>query len=647
MLKKIIHLFIISLIVIMTTSLGYAKAKKEISHVHAGLISETESIQPGHSFWVAIDLKMDKDWHVYWKNPGDSGLPVRIKWTLPDGFKALPLQWPIPQKIDTLPLRSYGYKTEVLLQSQIQTPKALAINQEQIIKAHVSWLVCKEECIPGHADIFIKLPVSLETPKINANCTFGMTRFNLPIEKSPWTITALSRQHSLIFALTYPNKKKYPLSDVYFFPERDDLINHAADQILRPWADGYELIVPRTTITSKPLTQIKGVLFSKEGWLGPQTQQGLLIDVPVTQEPINPNKPTRPQIGLILALLFAFIGGLILNLMPCVLPVLSIKILGLINHSTDNKSRIRFHGLCYTLGILVSFWILASLLIALKFAGQQIGWGFQFQSPLFLIFLSLLFLLLALNLLGLFEIILPLSIQGPSKTQNLLNSFLNGVLATITATPCTAPFMGTALGFALSQPPYTAVLIFTFLGLGLAFPYFLLCLFPSLLIFLPKPGRWMAHLKRLLGVLLLLTVLWLLWILNAEIGFIKMPQTQASTPSQINWQPYSSKLIKQLQEQHRIIFIDFTAKWCLTCQANERLALDNEKVIKKFRELNVATVKADWTRPNADITNVLTEFGKDSIPLYVLYEKDATTALLLPEIITPQIILDALDKIKH
>jgi DsbC/DsbD-like thiol-disulfide interchange protein/cytochrome c biogenesis protein CcdA len=607
-------------------------------HVEAQLIAEGNSIAPAQSFWVALRLKMDSQWHVYWKNPGDSGTPPKIKWHLPEGFKAGDIQWPYPTKIDQPPLRTYGYEEEVFLLVKIDPPSQLT-GETVTLKARTDWLMCKIECIPGRAELEFQLPVSSEPPQPNSPWIkhFADTRARLPLEESGWAIAAQDHNRTLTIRLNNPDA--YKLSDVYFFPERDDLINHADEQILKEVPGGYELAVTRSNLFTKPLTRLKGILVSKEGWRGPDTEAALTVDIPV-------GAPTQTPLKLPAALLFAFIGGLILNLMPCVLPVLSLKVLGLIKQAGEDRSKMRLHGLIFTAGVVVSFWVLAGILIALRAAGQQIGWGFQFQSPPFLIFLSLVFLIFALNLFGVFEIAGP-QINAPRK-QGMTGIFLNGVLATITATPCTAPFMGTALGFALSQSPQVALGIFTSLGLGMSSPYLLLTFFPPLLRLLPKPGPWMIKFKKFLGVLLLATVVWLLWVLGTQVGFLKDgPASQETSSAKIVWQNYSPELIEQLRAENKIVFLDFTARWCLTCQVNERIALDNAKVVEKFKELGVVAVKADWTSYDETITRALAAFGKNSIPLYVLYPKDQKEPVILPEIITPGTVLEALKKISR
>lgn len=647
MLKKPILLAIS--ILLLNPPLTIAQEIVTQGHVQVQLIPEDQSIQPGKSFEVAVHLKMEEGWHVYWKNPGDSGLPVSVRWDLPDRLTAGPLQWPFPGRVNQPPLTSYGYTGDVLLPTTIDAPGSLNAGIDETLKADVHWLVCQVDCIPGNALVTLRLPVKNEAPPPDSHWSnvFQKTRSDLPLEKSPWTLTASASVRTLFLTLHYSGKNPYPLSDVYFFPDSDSVIRHAESQILTKVPDGFLLQVARSSLSSAPLLRLQGVLVTPEGWQGPGTAKALAIDVPVQNASIKETAlPQAKRVSLMTILCFAFLGGLILNLMPCVLPVLSLKILGLVRRSRDNRIPAWRHGAAFTGGVLVSFWILAGLLIAFRSAGLQIGWGFQFQSPLFLIALSALFLVFALNLFGIFEITLPFQISLSREHSGLVRDFFNGVLATITATPCTAPFMGTALGFCLTQPPPISLAVFTSLGLGMACPYLLLSCFPALLGFLPKPGAWMILFKRFLGILLLGTVIWLWGVLAVRIGIIQQnPSTTTHDTNRISWQSYSPPLIDQLLAEKRRIFIDFTAKWCLTCQVNEKIALDNPRVIKKFRELNVALVKADLTFNDPEITAALTKMGRDSIPFYVLYgNTPGKWPVVLPELLTPGKVLQALEK---
>ena len=616
------------------------------SHVQAQLVSQVQSIQPGTDFWVAVVMTMDPDWHIYWKNPGDSGLPLEIRWDLPDGFQAEALQWPYPHKFDQPPLASYGYEGTVFLLTKIHVPAQL-VPGPQTLRAQLKWLVCAAQCIPGRANLQLQVPVSDHPPQLNhaVSKNFARTRADLPVQTHRWKIAAQDNGQTLTLQLTAAQQEP-DLSSVYFFPERGDIINHAAPQTLRKTPQGWELDIPRSSLSSGPLSQVKGVLVSSNGW-GPRGERALALDLKIGPPPA-PVKPDDVNRQLFLMLLFAFVGGMVLNLMPCVLPIVSLKIFNFIQHSKKGTPQLLAHGLVFTGGILVSFWVLNSLLLLLRAGGHQVGWGFQFQSPAFLVFLSLVFFTLALNLFGLFEVPALIAILPPKRKTEWINVFISGCLATLSATPCTAPFMGTALGFSLSQPPLVSFLVFTFLGLGMAFPYIMLCAFPPLLRFVPKPGPWMVHFKRFLGLLLLATVAWLLWILWAQVGPLSKTVSDPTAVSErggIQWMPFSQKLVDRLRAEKRIVFIDFTARWCLTCQVNERVALNNPAVVAKFKELNVAAVKADWTLQDAYIAKILASYGKNAIPLYVLYGKN-TEPMILPEIITPKIVLDALEKVE-
>jgi thiol:disulfide interchange protein len=408
---------------------------------------------------------------------------------------------------------------------------------------------------------------------------------------------------------------------------------------------------------------------------------------------------SEDNISIFAAILFAFLGGIILNLMPCVLPVLSLKIMGFIQQAGEDKSKTRKHGLAFTIGVVFSFLVLAGFLIALRAGGQYLGWGFQLQSPTFIVILSILLFLFGLSLFGVFEIGTSLtSSEQYIKSSGYTGSFLSGVLATIVATPCTAPFMGTALGFAISQPVYVSLLVFTFLGLGMALPYVVLTSSPKLLKFVPKPGAWMETLKQFMGFLLMATVLWLLWVLSLQTGaegvlflllsfiiasiggwiygrwgnitkklsvrrtaqlisiliiigalFFSLSniETKAITNSssisqgKIKWEAYSPGKVEDAVKEGKPVFVDFTAAWCLSCQVNEKVAFGSDEVQQEFVDKNILALKGDWTNSDPVITKALESFGRNSVPLYVIYSKDKKP-LLLPEILTPGIVLDAL-----
>ena len=590
------------------------------AHTQVEIVTDQAAIEPGAKFHAGILFRMDPEWHIYWKNPGDSGMTPVIEWKLPEGMTAGEIEWPVPEKIDLPPLSSYGYEKEVLLAAPFKVADSFSANQPVVIRAKVEWLACKVECIPGKAELELRMPFK------NQSGLFEKTRAQYPLKNPPGPIRAFQTEKNLKIIFSGTTAR----AELYFFPENPELIQHAEPQALSGSGRGYELSIPLAVTHPKNLTRLRGILvsvFQRHGW-----EIDIPLELPAAAAPFS----------LMSAVLFAFLGGLILNLMPCVLPVLSLKILSFVNEA-EKKSTGK-QGLIFTAGVLISFWILAAALMILKSGGQQIGWGFQLQSPGFVGFLALVFFILALNLFGLFEIGLPWTGAGQNLTQKKgwAGTFMSGVLAVIVATPCTAPFMGAALGYALTQPAWTAWAVFTALGLGLAFPYLILCVFPGWLRFLPKPGPWMLKLKKFFGILLLLTAFWLVWILSVQLNLTKSFESGKNS-NHLEWETYSENRLAALLAEGKPVFVDFTAAWCLTCQVNERLALNRKETADFFREKKIIALKADWTNRDETITRSLAAFGRNSIPFYVFYPGPGREPVILPEILTPQIVHEALD----
>lgn len=699
MIKKFICF---SLLVLALFAVGIAGAEQVyIAHTKADLVSDHKSVQPGKSVPVALHLVTDPEWHVYWKNPGDSGLAPTIKWQLPEGFIAGEIQWPVPHRIVLGPLTTFGYEGEVFLISTIHVPEGLTEGQNVEIKARADWLTCKVECIPGRADFTLTLPVKAAEPELDPaiSSKFFNTFITWPVQSEGWDIKVDNRPKELVLTVTSVSDQR-PIKDLFFYPDREDMILHAEPQVLKPVQNGVELTVPKSNLYPKNVESLKGILVRSDGWKPSGDHPSMIVSASLAA-PLAVAPAVAPQVSLTVfaACMFAFLGGLILNLMPCVLPVLSLKILGLVKHVSDRRLML-MHGFLFTAGVLVSFWILAAALIVLQKAGQGIGWGFQFQSPAFVVFIAALLLVIALNLFGLFEVAAVFSGEGRSGRRGYAASFWGGVLATVVASPCTAPFMGAALGFALSQPPSIAILVFTFLGLGMAFPYLFLSAFPQFLKWVPKPGIWMTHMKTVLGFLLLASVVWLVWVLGVQkgvtgiclflsgalfvglgcwfVGLIQQEQPSwgiklmmiavyvagaglmiaaTLTPSQalvassaqiseqgIVWKNFTPELVRDLRAQNKPVFIDFTAAWCLSCQVNDRLVFHHHNVEAVFKELNIEAVKADWTNKDPAITEALSGYGKSSIPLYVFYPAGSETPVILPELVTPGLVIELLRK---
>ncbi len=551
-----------------------------------------------------------------------------FKWALPEGISVGEVQWPIPKKIDLPPLSSYGYEGEVLLAMPFQVSSALNPNDPGLIKVKVEWLACKVECIPGQAELELTVPFPVRAD------VFEKTKARYPLQDHAFEIHA--ERFGKHIELTFFPQAGPVLEQAYFFPDNAELSAHAEAQSFTVLPQGYRLNVPLAVTQPKILERLRGVLVSGE--------RAWEIDIPFETNAAPIETPLRFS-G---AVLFAFLGGLILNLMPCVLPVLSLKVLSFVNESRSSRASGLKQGLIFAAGVLISFWVLAGALMLLKSGGQQIGWGFQLQSPWFVAGLAVVFLILAFNLFGFFEIGLSLTGAGQtlSAKKGWAGTFASGILAVVVATPCTAPFMGTALGYALTQPAWVAWAVFTALGSGLAFPYVLLCANPAWLRFIPKPGPWMVTLKKVLGVFLLLTALWLGWIFAVQTGLLNWAsKTQPTSAHQLNWEPYSEARLAELLADAKPVFVDFTAAWCLTCQVNERLALNRKETAALFKDRKVTALKADWTSRDETITRALAVYGRNSIPFYLLYPGQGEPPVILPEILTPKIIREALEKL--
>jgi thiol:disulfide interchange protein/DsbC/DsbD-like thiol-disulfide interchange protein len=679
----------------------------EPSHVKVALIPEARTIAPGAPFWVAVHLNMDPRWHTYWINPGDSGAPTKIKWNLPPGFVAGPIQWPHPERIELPPLVSFGYEGEAPLLVRITPPRDLEPGQRVTLAAHVSWLECEELCIPGEAPVSAVVQTGPHAENDPARAEFfSGARARLPLDSADWKFAAGAGKGFVRLTATPPPWLKEPVTEAEFFPETAGQFSNGRSSWDR--GDGaYAMDLPLADASTATARRLTGVLVSKSGWRGPGSERAIRVDVEIGRE-IAGSAGASPGLatgasgpGLLGAIGLAFIGGLILNLMPCVLPVLSIKVLSLIGQAdAPMGARMRNAG-AYTLGVLAAFWALAGLLIALRAGGEQLGWGFQLQSPPVIAGLASLFFLIALNLFGVFEVGMSLTRLGGKSGEGPGASFSTGLLATIVATPCTAPFMGSALGFALTQPAPAALAIFTSLGAGMAAPFVALAASPRLLRFLPRPGAWMETMKQALGFLLAATVVWLAWVLGQQTGsdgvaillaalvvqavgawvlgkWAVVTQSTAvrmaagivaavliaggaaaavklagagerpalQTTATETWEPYSEARVNELRAAGRPVFVDFGAAWCLTCQVNERVALSAAPVLAKFREKNVATLKADWTSRDPAVTQALAKLRRSGVPTYVLYSKDASAPpRLLPEVLTPTLVIDALDKL--
>jgi thiol:disulfide interchange protein len=666
---------------------GFA-APVRASHLTVELVTETGSIAPNNDFLAGLHFVLDPGWHIYWINAGDAGEPPRVDWQLPPEITAGDLQFPAPERLPYAPLMDFGYQHEVLLPIPMRADANLHAGTNATLRGQLHFLVCSSVCIPGKAEVEQIVPVTAQPGAINpaTEPLFIAAERALP-RSLPTGVSVQVQQTKTAFVIRVTGKSA---ASAEFYPYDANLIANAAPQVVQSTADGTQITVDKAQGLQQVPPTLHGLLKFPDG-----TSYEFKSPIATGYAKEHAVPATRgPELLRVLGL--AFLGGLILNLMPCVFPVLFIKGLALVQSSGHERSRMRAHGAMYTLGILVSFWAIVALLLVLRAGGHHLGWGFQFQSPYFVACMALLFFFLGLSLAGMFEIGLSVTSVGGELAQRggYSGSFFTGVLATVVATPCTAPFMGAAIGFALSQSALVTFAVFTLLALGLAAPYVLLTFQPAWIRLLPKPGAWMEYLKQAVSIPIFLAVIWMVWVfaqvagsngvaallggmlLTAIAGWvmgrwpakgfstvtaivlvaaaIALPCLAANTlpptatRSQISaqataWEPFSPERLAAARAAGKPVFVDFSAAWCLSCQVNERVVLDRPDVEEAFRKSGVVTLRADWTNHDDTITSALTKLGRSGVPTYALYSVGPQSApTLLPEVLTTGIVMDAL-----
>ena len=648
-------------------------------HVTAELLSSTSEINPDAPVKVALVLHLDPGWHVYWINAGDSGEPPAIDWILPPGLQAGPMQFPSPVRLPLGPLMDYGYQGTAVFPFALHGSTSTATRSLAKVKAHARWQVCREVCLPERAWLGLNLPSN------SASATAQRRLITSAIQREPAPLPAgdsvrVSGTRNRLKVMLHTGGSE---TVAEFFPFDEFLLRNAANQEVTPDATGAQLTLERGDISDTLPASLKGVIELSGG-------RSYLINAAVSPAAALPNQQASRASEVGVAILLAFAGGIILNLMPCVFPVLFLKALAWAGSAQESRQTQRLHGLSYTAGILLSFWMLAALLLILRAGGRQAGWGFQLQSPAFVVVMTLLLFFMALSLLGQFEVGLSLTGKGDKLTRlnGQWGNFFTGALAAVVATPCTAPLMGAALGFALSQPVAVAFSIFTSLALGLATPYVLLTWQPSWAKRLPRPGRWMELLKQLTAVPLLLTVIWLIWVFGrihnatpersadsmarllvgllfigaagwilgrwpakrlgtlCAVGMIAVSllfSLTGSAADRVKWQPFSQSALEDAHAHGLPVFVDFTAAWCLSCQVNERAVLDDRSVIDKLSAGHYLLLRADWTRYDPAITRELSSVGRSGVPTYVIYPaRSGAVPKVLPELLSRDVVLRAI-----
>ena len=652
-----------------------AESEYSASNSKISLISESKTILPNDSFYLGIKFELEKGWHTYWENPGDAGEGASIEWSLPKGVSSSNTLWPGPERIPVDPLMTFGYNDEVVLLTKITTQEDIDFPLE--IKAKVAWFTCKDICIPqeGNVSILInkgEFSESIEYEEIKKYAD------RLPIEfYENYRVEKLDQKYFL--QSTVENDH---FENVYFFPRYYGLTDYVSAQIYEKNENSFSLEI-NASKTDLDLEKFEGIIEATNS-------KGVFyfdVNYQLARE------KSKEQ-SLLLLLLFAFLGGLILNIMPCVFPILSIKVLRFIQYSEESSIKTYRFGLSYALGVILSFLLIVFILIGLKSSGEVIGWGFQLQYPL--VISVLFYLFIALGFLFMSNLVLGSQLGNLNslvKVENeSLESFLTGILAVIVASPCTAPFMGSAIGFALLQPSFNSVLIFLSLGIGFAFPYLILSIKPSLLSFLPKPGPWMETFKQFMAFPMWASALWLLWVLSGQVNTdslilvliggltvsLSLWLLEKNT-SEINWikwfirsvaitliglslyilptsysleenisedsQTYSEQRLNDLRNSNELVFLNFTADWCITCKVNERVALKTRKVKQILEDKNINYLEADWTRKDEKIATKLEEFGRTGVPLYLLYPS-VGKPIILPEILTEDILLTYLSEVE-
>lgn len=663
--------------------------------VEAKLIAESAVVVPGQTFTAGLLLKMAPGWHTYWEFPGDAGIPTEIKWNLPPGWKAGPIQWPMPLKLNEPgDIQIYGYHDEVLLMVAL-TPPAKVSGTSVQLSAATDWLVCEKICIPGSAKVQLDLPVGPEARAANA-ALFAKYRDRLPrsLPASAGSALHWSRQANA-FRLTIADKSlaQNPAVDFFPLPDASTVIGHPRRE--KAPDNSLVFVIPFESANAS-LQSLNGLVVAGDHAFS-------------LGKNLEGRAPSRPSLtvgaesssSLLKLLLFGFLGGLILNLMPCVLPVISLKIFSFIQHAGDSRARIFGNGLAFTAGIFAWFIGLALLMIALKSAGHEITWAFQFTNPYFVVAMSAVVLVFALNLFGVFEITLPAAatsgLLGWSAREGYGGSFFQGVFATVLATPCTAPYLGTALGFAFAQSAAIILLMFVAIAAGMSAPYLLLSAQPAWLRFVPRPGPWMVRVKQFMGFLLLATLLFLLWVIGVGRGIdaaiwvsafllalsiacwmqgsFSLPTASRAQRSLVlvlvlllvlgssfyfigqkfrtsktavsltkgDWIAFSPERVQNELAQGHSVFIDFTAAWCITCKFNEASVLESAAVKSAFQRYDVVKMKADWTNADPVITKTLKQFGRVGVPLYVLYPAGTPNEpIVMPELLTQSLVLNHL-----
>jgi thiol:disulfide interchange protein DsbD len=657
--------------------------------VHARLVAESSGVAPGKPVTVALVENIRPGWHTYWQNPGDAGQPTEIQWTLPKGWRAAGIAWPFPKELPVGPLMDYGYEGEVWLLVDITPPADAARGSMVALKAHAMWLVCKEVCIPEETTLSLLLSVTSKPrpPDRAISSAFAAARARLPV-RSPWT-ARFGLDHTLDLFLVAPKLASANVTTAHFFPVAQGEVSGISPQKWKLLQQGL-LLRLKPGKNARGLHALNGVLVIESAGAPAQALE-------IAAKPGGvPDFGIDEELSLPVALVFALLGGLILNLMPCVLPILAMKALAVVSKSGRETSEVRAESLAYGVGVVLSFAALGAAVLVLRAGGHALGWGFQLQEPAAVAGFALLVFAIGLNLSGVYEIPGIGAGEALVRRGGTAGALFTGVLAVAVAAPCTAPFMAAALGYALAQTAVIAGFVFVALGIGFAAPFVAIGFWPALLRLLPKPGVWMTRFRQLLAFPMYATALWLVWVLSLEsdpnhvaialsaalvlafaLWLLGSSQDLASrrrralaslalalvvivfaalspllgtrqTGSRssalgIPSQPYTETRLNALREEKRAVFVDATAAWCVTCLVNEQVALDRAAVRDAFAEKRISLLVADWTSRDPEVTALLQKHARSGVPLYLYYSPGAADAVVLPQILTPDSVLQTIN----
>jgi thiol:disulfide interchange protein DsbD len=673
------------LLALLVASPARGEATARPGHATVTLLTERTGLTPGETLWVGLRFELEPHWHVYWRNPGESGSPPRLDWTLPPGWRAGEVRWPVPDRIRVGPLTNYGYEGSVTLMVPLEPDGTVAGASagEARIGLRAAWLVCREECVPEQADLARVLPVASGTAPVDPDAVrhFDAARAAWPVPLPGGARYALAGG-SITLDLDGPGVAAAGVREAWFAAHEWGPVAPSAEQDWTGTGTGLRLTVPVGDRAPDGQRALPGILVTTEDRAGGSITRGFEIEA-------QPASPAGGLRALALAVLLALLGGVILNLMPCVLPVLAIKVAGFARDAGSRRA-LAAHGLAYAAGVLASFAALAGLLLALRAGGVALGWGFQLQSPVVVALLAYLMLLVGMNLSGVFPVGYGLTAVGHdlSDRRGGAGAFLTGVLAAVVASPCTAPFMGTALGYAATRPAPEAIAVFLALGAGFALPVVALSLWPAGVRRLPRPGAWMPRLQALLAFPMYGAAAWLVWVLAQQVGARGLAAAltgvlvlalatwlygqwrsgwRAAGPAAagagflalalVAWVPeepaagpaadsaWSPARVEALRREGRPVLVNFTAAWCITCKVNEQVALATPAVRAALDRQRVAYLKGDWTRHDPAITRELARHGRNGVPLYLLYPRGGAAPEVLPQLLTEDLVLAALERL--